>query len=205
MYQHGTTSSTVTVAIVLRGALILLLAAGGIWSVEVPAVVQSVYDGDTMTVTVDGAEERVRLLWVDTPEVKGNAHGEAMPEGKQARDFVRGLVPPGTPVVLWGPEGGLKRDHYKRILAVVVKPRPGMVAVSPAPDHEATEGENLNLSIVVAGFSPYWRKYGKAPGAMNTAFASAQATAEKESVGAWATAPSFMRDKANETTAPKKR
>lgn len=189
---------------VSRWAFLLALACAA-WAVEVPAVVRSVYDGDTLTVTVEGKDERVRLLWVDTPEVKANAHGEAMPEGQQARDFVRGLVPEGTPVLLWGPDDALERDHYKRFLALVWIPRSGAVGVGGQPAQETTWQENLNLAIVRAGFSPYWRKYGKAPDTMDKAFNEAQDEAEKAAAGAWATAPRYMRDKANETTAPKKR
>lgn len=41
----------------------------------VTAQVIDVYDGDTLTVELDGDRERVRLIGIDAPEVKGNVHG----------------------------------------------------------------------------------------------------------------------------------
>jgi hypothetical protein len=68
--------------------LILAVLACGLAAVEVPAEVVSVTDGDTIVVTVAGTEERVRLLYLDTPESRGNSHGAATPEGKLASEFM---------------------------------------------------------------------------------------------------------------------
>ncbi len=63
----------------------LLLAACLALAVEVPATVKHVTDGDTIAATLaDGSEVKVRLLYIDTPESKGNSHGEATAEGKAA-------------------------------------------------------------------------------------------------------------------------
>lgn len=179
----------------------LLVVASACWAVEVPAVVQSVHDGDTITVQAGGQVERVRLLWIDTPEVSDNAHGKTMPEGERARDLVRGMLPPGARVFLWGPGAELERDAYKRLLAVVWAERSGHVGVGGSDAQPATWQENVNLAVIRAGFSPYWRKYGKATGQMHQAFTEAQDSAREAAVGAWATAPDYMRDKANETSA----
>lgn len=181
----------------------LLLALVSAEAVEVPGVVQLVYDGDTLTALVEGKEERVRLLWIDTPEVKANAHGEAMPEGVQARDFVRGLAPQGAPVILWGPGETLERDRYQRFLAVVWVERSGAMGAAGSPAQETTWQENLNLAVVRAGFSPYWRKYGKAPGTMDAAFVATQDEAKTAKTGAWGTVVKWMTDKSNERTARK--
>lgn len=182
----------------------LLLLASCAWSVEVPAVAVSVHDGDTITVEVAGQTERVRLLWIDTPEVTDNSHGKTMPEGERARDLVRAMVPKGARASLWGPGAELERDAYKRLLAVVWVEREGAVGAGGTDAQPATWQENVNLAVIRAGFSPYWRKYGKAPDPMHQTFTEAQESAKEANAGAWATAPDYMREKAGETTAPKR-
>ncbi len=76
------------------------------------ATVQRVVDGDTVDVLVDGREERVRLIGVDTPEV----YGKAEAYGAEASAF--------TKQRLTGQEVRLEldveeRDRYGRLLAYV--------------------------------------------------------------------------------------
>jgi micrococcal nuclease len=73
-----------------------------------PCVVERIADGDTFTCR-DG--RRVRLIGIDTPEL---AQGEP---GRQARDALTRLVPPGTSVRL-EPDVAA-RDRYGRELAHV--------------------------------------------------------------------------------------
>jgi len=48
-----------------------------ITAVEVgPVPIVTIIDGDTIAVTLDGKEERVRLLCVDTPESTDERNGE---------------------------------------------------------------------------------------------------------------------------------
>lgn len=100
-----------------------------------------------------------------------------------------------------GPDDALERDQQGRILALVWIVRSGAVGVGGSTPQESTWMENLNLAIVRAGFSPYWRKRGQSSGTMDAAFREAQDEAETGRAGAWATAPAYMRDKANGTTA----
>jgi micrococcal nuclease len=79
------------------------------------AVVERVVDGDTLDVTMDGAVERIRLLNVDTPEtVDPSRPVECL--GPEATAFLKGLLPPGTPVTL---EYDDERHNGERILAAV--------------------------------------------------------------------------------------
>lgn len=80
------------------------------------ALVQTVLDGDTIVVSVDGSEETVRLLGVDTPETGGSTRN-AECFGAQATDFARDLLPTGTRVLLTRDEE--TRDQYGRLLAFV--------------------------------------------------------------------------------------
>lgn len=174
-------------------ALLLLLALA--WSVEVPAVVKHVTDGDTIGVTLEGgAEAKVRLLYVDTPESKDNSHGEAKEEGKKAAEFLTKLLPVGTKVSLVGPAKELEKDRYQRILAVVF-----------IPTHEGLSGPPtiVQEAIIRAGWSPLWEKYGKVSFDWRPRLVKAQEEAKEAKAGAWGTDPKYMQDKANETTAPR--
>jgi micrococcal nuclease len=82
------------------------------------AIVRSVYDGDTITVDIDlglhiwSHGEKLRLLRINTPELRGSSH-EA---GVAARDFLRSLVE-GRPVVIETFKDD--KEKYGRYLAEV--------------------------------------------------------------------------------------
>ena len=75
-------------------------------------------DGDTIVVELEGSEERVRLIGIDTPE----SVAEERPDqcyGAEASDEVQRLLPPGTELVL---ERDVEpRDQYGRLLAYVYR------------------------------------------------------------------------------------
>lgn len=78
------------------------------------ASVVRVVDGDTVIIKVNGKEERVRMLCVDTPEsVSPNV--EPQPFGKEASDFTKKMLPAGKSIKV---ETGLGdgRDKYGRLL-----------------------------------------------------------------------------------------
>src|SRR6056297_255354 len=75
----------------------------------VEATVNRVIDGDTITVngTIQGTpytDKKVRVMFIDTPEVRNNRHDMAMPEGQGATALLRKPLDPGpgAPVVLLG-------------------------------------------------------------------------------------------------------
>ena len=78
------------------------------------ATVSRVVDGDTVRVEVNGIEETIRLIGVDTPETK---HPNRPVEcyGPEAASFSRGLLLPGRTV--WLEFDSERRDHYGRFLA----------------------------------------------------------------------------------------
>jgi len=80
--------------------------------------VASVYDGDTITVTLEsGAAENVRLIGIDAPEVRTNRHGRAdKVRGPAARDHLRELVADKPVFLILGEK---ERDRYGRALAYV--------------------------------------------------------------------------------------
>ena len=122
-----------------------------------PVVVSEVTDGDTLELTLDGQEERVRLIGVDAPELYESRKLELDDEdsplnqseiqalGEQSRDFTEDFIG-GQEVYL---EAGFEpRDRYGRLLAYVYLP-------DPEGDWEL-EGEwyrQLNFEIVRAGWA----------------------------------------------------
>lgn len=98
------------------------------------ASVVRVVDGDTIDVTVDGREERVRLIGIDTPEtVKPNTPVECY--GPEASEHTKELLPPGTPVRL--ERDLVARDDYGRLLSYVFR----------------TDGLFVNRDLVDNGFA----------------------------------------------------
>jgi micrococcal nuclease len=108
---------------------------------EPNATVDYVVDGDTIDVIIDGREERVRLTGIDTPELAHDASdsrpatvGECF--GEEAKSYVGGLLPVGTPVRLERDVVG--RDDYGRMLAYV---------------YRADNGIFVNYEIVRQGYA----------------------------------------------------
>lgn len=99
------------------------------------AEVVRVVDGDTIVVRLDGAEERVRLLGIDTPEsVDPRSPVECF--GKEAAAHTAALLPPGTPVRLVRDVEA--RDRYERLLAYV---------------YRIDDGTFVNLRLVEDGYA----------------------------------------------------
>lgn len=87
------------------------------------ATVIYVTDGDTVGVEVDGVQERVRLIGIDTPETKKpNTPVECF--GPEATAFTKSLLPAGTALHI---ERDVEaRDVYGRLLAYVYRSADGM-------------------------------------------------------------------------------
>jgi micrococcal nuclease len=91
--------------------------------VEANAEVEFVIDGDTIDVFIDGTEERVRLIGIDTPETKKpNTPIECF--GPEATSFTESLLPVGTPVRL--ERDIVNRDDFGRLLAYVYRAEDGI-------------------------------------------------------------------------------
>lgn len=103
---------TMVAGLVLAGTGV----AAGVASLPPEVVVTEIVDGDTIDVTIDGEERRVRLLNVDAPET---AHPDKDIEclGPEAAAFLRQLLPPGTSVDLKYDDE--HEDRYGRELAGV--------------------------------------------------------------------------------------
>lgn len=90
---------------------------------EYSATVISVYDGDTITVSVDlgfhiSQVMPVRLARINCPEVRG----DSATEGLAARDYLRSILPAGKRVTLVTYKDG--KEKYGRYLADVYLAEP---------------------------------------------------------------------------------
>jgi micrococcal nuclease len=99
------------------------------------AVVVRSVDGDTVVVELDGREEAVRLIGIDTPEsVAPDRPVECF--GPEAKARTAELLPPGTGV--WLERDVEARDRYDRLLAYVIRAEDDLL---------------VNLRLVEEGFA----------------------------------------------------
>ena len=118
--------------------------------------VASITDGDTLRLTVDGTELRVRLIGIDTPEV----YPDAECFGAEAESALAALAPPGSTIGYAYDRD--PRDQYDRELMYLF----------------AADGTSINLELVAQGyavavlFEPndlYWNDLRAAEGAAQDA------------------------------------
>ncbi len=81
----------------------------------IKAKVKKVVDGDTISVQMNGSEETIRMLLIDTPETK-HPNKPVQPYGPEASKFAKDKLS-GQQIKL--EIGTTKRDKYDRILAYV--------------------------------------------------------------------------------------
>lgn len=90
---------------------------------EYRALVTSVYDADTITVDIDlgfhiwARDEKIRLLAIDAPEVRGVER----PEGLQSRDWLRERIL-GNEIILKTQKAGSGKGKYGRWLGEIFLP-----------------------------------------------------------------------------------
>jgi len=113
-------SRSAGIAVVVAGLLAGCGGGSGAESSGANATVVRVVDGDTIVAEVDGVDERVRFIGIDTPEsVKQDSPVECF--GPEASAHLKELLPEGTPVRL---ELDVEpRDKFDRLLAYVFRAR----------------------------------------------------------------------------------
>lgn len=127
--------------------------------------VTRVVDGDTIVVKVDGAEEKVRLIGIDTPETV-DPRKPVQCFGREASDRAKALLPVGTAVTLVNDVE--PRDKYGRTLAYVYR----------SPDNAF-----INLDLVRDGYA---RVYTFPPNVAHVdAFRAAERDARQARRGLW--------------------
>ncbi|MBV9255273.1 MAG: thermonuclease family protein, partial [Actinobacteria bacterium] len=121
--------------------------------------------GDTIHVHINGGDEKVRFIGINTPETHGPG-GLKECFGQEAAVRMAQLIPVGTKVDLVGDKD--QRDKYGRLLAYVYR----------ESDHLF-----LNLAMVQQGFA---EAYTFPPNtAHESEFVAAQAAARDKNLGLW--------------------
>lgn len=140
------------------------------------AEVVRVIDGDTVEVSLDGRNETVRLIGVDTPEVHSSNNPEffGLPDnseskiclekwGKKSTEFViEKTLKENTIMVLEGD----RRDQYGRLRAYIVL---------------EDSGESLNFKLLQEGYATVY----PTDFSRKTEFESVEKAARKDNKGVW--------------------
>jgi micrococcal nuclease len=136
------------------------------------ARVLAVHDGDTITVSVDGRTEKVRLVGIDTPELQDErqAYRDA---AYAARNYARSRLG-GETVTLEIEPRQHDRDAYYRLLRYVI----------------LGDGTNVNEDIVRKGYA---RVYDRFNFTLKPRFKAAEAEAKREKLGVWNLPPGRWR------------
>jgi endonuclease YncB( thermonuclease family) len=160
-------------------AALLALPAGGVHgqarTLTLRAPVAVVHDGDTFDADLDGdgrvepPRERVRLLYVDTPELHESWKGQDLAHGLPAKAFLERLLAR-APVVLTVLPGNAE-DRYGRTLARVW-----------------AGGADVSLELVRAGHSYFDTRFALPPDYED--FAQAEGRAFSARLGIWGDAAS---------------
>lgn len=125
--------------------------------------VVDVSDGDTLTVNMNGVNEKVRLIGIDTPETK---HPTRPVEcyGVEASEFMKQKLS-GSYVTLLADSKNSNRDRYDRLLRYVY-----------------VDGEFINLEIIKSG---YGFAYTPFEFEKLDEFLGAEQTARSANIGLW--------------------
>ncbi|KGX91624.1 thermonuclease [Pontibacillus halophilus JSM 076056 = DSM 19796] len=130
---------------------------------RVEATVTRVVDGDTVKVEVDGREETVRLLLVDTPETK-HPSKPVQPYGPEASKYMKDRL---TDKQVELEFGTTKYDKYDRLLAYIY-----------------VQGDRINESLIEQGLARVAYVYPPNDRYIED-FRNAEAEAKEEEIGIW--------------------
>ena len=78
---------------------------------------QYCYDGDTCYVTVDGKNNKIRLLELDTPEISKPKCDEELELGLKARDYLNDLIENASNIEFMTE---YKEDYFGRVLSYLI-------------------------------------------------------------------------------------
>jgi micrococcal nuclease len=125
--------------------------------------VVAVTDGDTIRVSIDGVEEKIRLIGIDAPEL----HNPVECFGQQATERAASMLL-GESVALQADDSQDDRDRYGRLLRYVLLP----------------DGTNVNQALLRGGYA-FEYTYDQ-PYRYRDEFLAGQAAAEADKAGLWA-------------------
>lgn len=169
----GILTNRTEILALVAGALLLVAVAWWLTRSRDGHRVVRVVDGDTIVVLLNGEQEKVRLLGVDTPEsVKPNHPVERF--GKAASAYLGRLLS-GRRVELKGDKAKLTRDKYGRILAYAYR----------VPD-----GLFINRHLLEKGYA---RVYRKESFKLKAEFIAIEKQAQRAQRGIWSPSWTFAR------------
>jgi endonuclease YncB( thermonuclease family) len=137
---------------------------------EIGEVVK-VSDGDTITVRVNGREDRIRFCGIDAPEV-GHEGKPGQPLGEESREMLRSLISAAGNQVIISPA---ERDRYGRLVAEV------FVSAGKGTEEEKL----LNYELVKAGMAYHYAKYSDRCPNGGEILAEAEQEAKAKRLGVW--------------------
>ncbi len=126
--------------------------------------VKTFYDGDTISVDMDGTEEKVRFIGVDTPETH-DPRKSVQCYGQVAADFTKKLIGD-NPVRLEADPENTNRDRYNRLLRYVY----------------LSDGRLVNTEIIKQG---YGFAYVYFPFSQIDTFKEYERQARQQNLGLW--------------------
>ena len=148
--------------------------------------VVSVADGDTITVSIDGVNERIRLIGIDAPELR-----PAECFGRESADHAAELAT-GTSVALIADDSQDDRDRYGRLLRYVVLPDGTMlngVLIRDGYAREFTYGAPYRFQQEFRGYQELARATGTGVWSLSCQQQSAIAATTSTTVGPAPAAP----------------
>lgn len=133
---------------------------------QLPYRVISVTDGDTLHVEIDGVNETIRVLGIDTPETKYSSRGEEC-FGAEASVYAKTLLE-GSEVTLKQDSSQDSRDKYNRFLAYV-----GLA-----------DGRDFGQVMIADGYA-YEYTFKRKVYEKQAVYREAQLRAQEEGLGLW--------------------
>lgn len=121
-------------------------------------------DGDTVIVDMNGTEEKIRFIGVDTPETK-DPRKPVQCFGRKASEFTKNLIGD-NPIRLEADPTNTNRDRYNRLLRYVYLP----------------DGTLVNLEIIKQGYGFAYLSF---PVQKAEEFHLAQKQAREKGLGLW--------------------
>ena len=110
------------------------------------ATVVRVVDGDTLVADVDGQDEKIRLIGVDTPESVNPDASKHTARGKEASENTKAILTKGKSV--WLEADAQDKDKYNRKLRYVWLEKP-----TDPNSREEAESKMLNAVLVKDGWA----------------------------------------------------
>lgn len=134
-------------------------------------IVTRVVDGDTIIVTIEGIDEKVRLIGIDTPESVGQYSKNPEPFGKEASKYTEDML---LDEVVYLTKDVSETDRYDRLLRYVWIEEPHKTDI---------ETSMFNAMLLINGYAETMSI--KPDTAYETLFKQFQDQAQQEKKGMW--------------------